>query len=242
MYKLKSGKPKKAFESDYILTGLMKCPVCGTSMVANRTKKKRKDGTYLVTRYYVCGNWRSKGTADCHSNGVRADYAEEYVLSRIKKAVFNEKILKDIVKNLNKDRKDIIKPLEKELEQITKNLKDLGNRKDRLFELYEYGKIDKQTLAQRIDNITAEIDLQSKRKMQIQKELESNDSVNIPYEVVKNTLSNFHKLLEITAPEDKKTLLQLIISKITIKDKKDVDSIELHFDENVQKYFININE
>ncbi|MBD5643895.1 hypothetical protein HYH96_08285 [Clostridium botulinum] len=34
-------------------------------------------------------------------------------------------------------------------------------------------------------------------------------------------------------------MLQLIISKITIKDNKDIDSIELHFDEKVQKYFIN---
>jgi site-specific DNA recombinase len=242
MYKMKSGKPKKAFKSNYLLTGLMKCPVCGASMVAGRTKKKRKDGSYLVTRYYVCGSWRNKGTAACHSNGVRADYAEGYVLSRIKEVVFNEKILKDIVKNLNRERKDIIIPLENEQGQLTKSLKDLEKRKNRVFELYEDGTIDKQTLAQRMKNITAEIDLQSKRRIQIQKELESNDSVKIPYDVVKNTLSNFHKLLEITAPEDKKTLLQLIISKITIKDKKDIDSIELHFDEKVQKYFINNKE
>lgn len=57
--------------------------------------------------------------------------------------------------------------------------------------------------------------------------------------MVRDTPSNFQKLLEITAPEDKKTLLQLTINKITIKNKKDLDSIELHFDEKVQKYFIN---
>lgn len=242
MYKLKSGKPKKAFESNYLLTGLMKCPICGASMVAGRTKKKRKDGTYLVTRYYVCGNWRNKGTAACHSNGVRADYAENYVLARVEEVVFNEKILKDIVKNLNKERRDVIAPLQKEKEQLTKSLKGLENKKDRIFELYEDGTIDKQTLSERIEKITAEINSQSKRRIEIEKELESNDSVNIPYEVVRNTLSNFHKLLEITAPEDKKTLLQLIISKITIKSKKDIDSIELHFNEKIQKYFINDEE
>lgn len=82
---MKCGKPKKTFESNYILTGLMKCHVCGASMVAGRTKNKRKDDTYHVTRYYVCGNWRNKETVACHSNRVRVDYAEEYVLSRIKK-------------------------------------------------------------------------------------------------------------------------------------------------------------
>ncbi|ERK28573.1 hypothetical protein CINTURNW_4204 [Clostridium intestinale URNW] len=125
---------------------------------------------------------------------------------------------------------------------MTKSLKDLENRKNRVFELYEDGTIDKQTLAQRMESITAEIDVQSKRRIRIQKELENNDSVNIPYEMVKDTLSNFNELLEITAPEDKKTLLQLIINKITIKNKKDIDSIELHFDEKVQKYFINNKE
>lgn len=241
LYKVKSGKPKKTFESNYLLTGLLKCPLCGASMVAGRTKKTKKDGSSKVTRYYVCGNWRNKGTAACHSNGVRADYAEQYVISRINNVVFNEKVLKDIVRNLNKERADVIKPLEKEQEQLTKNLKQLEIRKDRVFELYEDGLIDKQTLAQRMESITTEIDIQSKRRIQIQKELESNDSVNIPYEVVRNTLSNFNKLLETTAPEDKKTLLQLIINKITIKNKKDIENIELHFNENIQKLFIRQN-
>lgn len=39
-----------------------------------------------------------------------------------------------------------------------------------------------------------------------------------------------------------KTLLQLIINKIIIKDKKYIDSIDIHFDEKVQKYLINNNE
>lgn len=71
-------------------------------------------------------------------------------------------------------------------------------------------------IIQEMKNIIAEIELQSKSRIQIQREMESNDSLNIPYEVVKGTLSNFNKLLETTVPEEK-TLLQLIINKITIK-------------------------
>jgi site-specific DNA recombinase len=69
--------------------------------------------------------------------------------------------------------------------------------------------------------------------------LEGNNFVNIAYNVVKYTLSNFNKILEITGPEDKKDLIQLIIRKITIKDKKYIEAIEIHFDKKVQKYFIN---
>lgn len=242
MRKLKSSKPKKTFKSNYLLTGLIRCPLCGAAMVAGRTQKKRKDGTYKITRYYVCGNWRSRGTAACHANGIRADYAENYVLSKIKKVAFNERTLKNIVKNLNKDRKYVIEPLQKEKEQLINVLKELDKKKDRVFGLYEDGLVDKKTLGDRIEKITEEIKIKSQRKMDIEKELENNDSGKIPYEVVKKTLSNLYNLLEIAAPEDKKVLLQLIISQITIKDKKKIDSIELHFNEKVQKYFINNNE
>lgn len=38
--------------------------------------------------------------------GFLDDYAEEYVLSRIKEVVFNDNILKDIVNNLSRERKE----------------------------------------------------------------------------------------------------------------------------------------
>ena len=77
------------------------------------------------------------------------------------------------------------------------------------------------------------------KRIQILKELESKD---VPYELVKDTVSKFNRLLKIKDLEDKKTLFQLIIRKITIKSKNDIESIELHFDEKGQKYFINNKE
>ncbi|RMD02321.1 recombinase family protein [Clostridium autoethanogenum] len=242
LYKIKSFKPKKAFESNYLLTGLMKCPQCGASMVAGRTKNKLKSGKYRITRYYVCGNWRSKGSAACHSNGIRADYAEKYVLSRIKKVLLNEKILKDIVNNLNKKRHEIIKPLESEIGQLNSNLASMTKKKDRIFDLYTDGIINKEELSERIDKITKDIDDFSERKEKVRRELENNDSGSISYETVRNILSDFSSLLKIAAPEDQKTLLQVIIKKITIKDRKKIDGIELHFDEKIRKYFIKLRE
>lgn len=242
LYKIKSGKPKKTFESNYLLTGLMKCPQCGASMVAGRTKNKLKKGGYRITRYYVCGNWRSKGTAACHSNGIRADYAEQYVLSRIKKVLLNKRILKDIVNNLNRKRQEIIKPLEDEIKQLNFNLDNMTKKKDRIFDLYTDGIINKEVLSERIEKITKDINELSDRKERVERELENNDSGIISYEQVKSILNDFSKLLEIASPEDQKTLLQVIIKKITIKDRKKIDSIELHFDEKIRKYFIKSRE
>lgn len=242
LYKVKSGKPKKTFQSNYLLTGLMKCPQCGVSMVAGRTKNKLKKGGYRITRYYVCGNWRSKGTAACHSNGIRADYAEKYVLLRIKKVLLNEKVLKDIVKNLNRKRQEVIKPLEAEISRINSNLESMNKKKDRIFDLYTDGIISKEVLSERIEKITNDIDELSDRKDEVTRELENNDSGSISYKTVRSIFQDFNGLLEMAPPNEQKTLLQVIIKKITIKDRKKIDSIELHFDENIRKYFIKSKE
>ena len=152
--------------------------------------------------------------------------------------MFNQKVLKDIVNGINSQKNDMIVPLQKELESVTRQIKDLEFRKNRIFELYEEGTIDKQTLSNRLEKMSNEVGVLSVRKIEIEKELENNNIQDIPYEIIKDTLSNFHSLLEMADLEDKKTLLQIIISKITIKDKKDINSIELYFNENIRKYFI----
>lgn len=48
--KSKAHTPSKVFEGDYILTGLLKCPTCGASMISHRIKKR--DGSFY--RYYQC--------------------------------------------------------------------------------------------------------------------------------------------------------------------------------------------
>lgn len=104
MYSTKAGRPPRTFDGSYPLIGLLRCPICGHGMVAGRVKNTLKDGTVIVRRYYYCGAWRNKGTAVCNANGIKADYAGEYVFSRLKNIICNEVILKDIVEKLNADR------------------------------------------------------------------------------------------------------------------------------------------
>lgn len=83
LYALPGGKSPRALTSQYLLTGIMRCPQCGYGMVAHQNTKKRKDGTTVKRRYYVCGQFHTKGSAVCRSNVVNAEYAEEFVLDRL---------------------------------------------------------------------------------------------------------------------------------------------------------------
>ncbi|WP_353050264.1 recombinase family protein [Bacillus sp. ISL-47] len=145
LYSERSNKPNRIYSGSYPLTGLIKCPMCGGSMVAGRVKKKHKDGSYVIHRYYQCGAWRNKGIAACRSNSVKADAVEQFVFDKIHLSLFNENILKDLVNNINEKRNSTIKPLEDQMQQIEKEICAYDMKKSKWFELYEDSMISKPT-------------------------------------------------------------------------------------------------
>lgn len=237
LIKMKSFKPKRSFDGAYPLTGLLKCPVCGASMVAARTVNKRKSGKKYVIRYYYCGEFRSKGASVCKSNSVRADDAEEYVFERIKEVLKSDRVLKDIVRRINESKDKDIKPLQKEAKILMDKLDKLNEKHNKVFELYEDGIIDKAKLAERLKNIQEEVKRFTARKEEIDKKLKVQNVDEIPFEIVKEAMKEFNDILDNTDKEDKKTLLQMMIDKITIGDRKDVSTIKIHFNSNLLEEF-----
>ncbi|MFY9282770.1 MAG: zinc ribbon domain-containing protein [Miniphocaeibacter sp.] len=132
-------KPARIYDGKFALTGVLKCPVCGAGMVMSRTVNKLKDGTKKKIDYYVCGNWKNKGTAVCNSNGTRVDIANKYVFKKIESLLNNPRIIKDIVENINNKEELDLEPLKKRLNNIDLEIKKLNDKIDKLFNALEEG-------------------------------------------------------------------------------------------------------
>ncbi len=61
--------------SDYLLTGLMRCPACGKAMIGTRAH-----GRSRVYRYYTCFTRVRYDTGRCHASRLDADAVEEAVV------------------------------------------------------------------------------------------------------------------------------------------------------------------
>ncbi|OAK45027.1 recombinase family protein [Bacillus wiedmannii] len=242
LYAQRSHKPTRVYSGTFPLTGLLKCPACGSSMVAGRVKRRLKNGSFTIHRYYQCGAWRNKGTAACSSNGVKADLVEEFVFNKIRDSLFNEEILEDIVKNMNEKRKNVIKPLEDQLRQMNKYINELENKKNKIFELYEEGIIDKESLTSRLNIISEDIENNIKNKGLLQEKLKLNNSESIEYELVKKLMKNFNGIINNAEHERKKTILNLVIERINVNKDRQVDSIILHFDGKSRDYILGDKE
>jgi len=127
------GKPSRIYDGEFPLTGILKCPVCNSVMVIMRSSKARKDGTRHRIEYYCCGAWKNKGTAVCNSNSINVNKANDYVCGKLSELLSNDKLMKDIVVNINSTRKAMVDPSKDELEKISKELEKVEVKKKKVF-------------------------------------------------------------------------------------------------------------
>lgn len=241
LYKSKSKKPSRVFDGEYLLTGLLKCPVCGASMVAGRVKTKNKKGEVKTIRYYHCGNWKNKGTSVCRSNGIRADKAEEYVLNLINKAISNKQILEIALKKLSEKKLSTVEPLKKELNIIEDELKHLKNRYDKTFILYEDDIIDKQSLKERLKSIEQNIELHTNRKKEINEKLDISQTYDIDMETVNIIIEKFNNIIFKVDKKKQKEILHLMIDSINTNKDRKIESINIKFNDEINKSFMQVN-
>jgi DNA invertase Pin-like site-specific DNA recombinase len=79
------GKTWSGQRSRFILSGLLKCGLCGNRYqgVTRNKGKRRLDGTQVKTYYYGCGGYITKGTNVCQMNAIPKDILEDAVIKTV---------------------------------------------------------------------------------------------------------------------------------------------------------------
>ncbi|WP_332236847.1 recombinase family protein [Sporolactobacillus sp. KGMB 08714] len=237
----RSHKPNRVHGGEHLLTGLIKCPVCGASMVLGRTTNRNKDGSKRVIEYYVCGAWKNQGTSVCHSNGVRIDQADRCVMKKLAQLVNSQRLIHDIVAHLNRDSKEIWQPLKKEQKQIQDRLDKLEQRKSKDLELYEDNILNKGELAERLAQLNQERAKHQTRLDQITDSLREGSQREVTVSMIQETMKRFSEVFQQSSSrEQRKRLLELLIDKITIGEDRAIDTIRIQFNQELLQY-LNVN-
>ncbi|CAM3386254.1 MULTISPECIES: zinc ribbon domain-containing protein [Saccharibacillus] len=221
------------------MTGLIRCPECGAAMTASRTVNKMKDGTKVTRMYYSCSRFRSQGSSVCHANSVRKLEAEQAVTDRIRSVVENPSILKAIVQRVNEQRTQQSKPALTELTTVKSRIEKLEEKKRKYLELYEMDEIDRALFSERLRELNEELDVELRRRSKLEATVREDQSEPVPYEFVRSLMERFEELLQRSPFTQRKTLLHLIVKRITLDESKRVDRIELAFNKEAQKHFLN---
>lgn len=104
---------------EYLLTGIIECSQCGSTYVGHCSTHKRKDGTKVESRYYVCGG--KYRTHTCNAANIPAAEIEPFVTAQIKaylRQVDFEEEARKIAEIVNSASADLGKE-RKELAEVT---------------------------------------------------------------------------------------------------------------------------
>lgn len=234
----RSRKPNRIQSGDYPLTGIMKCPACGAGMVLGRTTNRNNDGTKRVLEYYVCGAWKNKGTAVCRSNGVRTQYADDYVLNKIAQFANNDVLIKGVVGKINEGHRTISEPLQKEYVVLKNSLGAIQSKKDKALDLYEDGILNKADLMNRLAKLDEEKRILDERIAPVEQQLGQGGKREVTFVMVEQVMKHFVDCYKKSiSGEQRKQLLHLLINKITIADDRRIESIQIQMNNEVVRHF-----
>lgn len=131
-------------DRSHLLTGLLRCPVCGGPMYTNKHAWTNKDGTYKEVYYYVCSRNRMvRGKSCTYKAMLKKTEIEPLVIASIKELVSNKTFAKEVKSRIGTqidtttiDRE--IKNYESKLREVDLNKARLENEIDTLPEDTRY--------------------------------------------------------------------------------------------------------
>lgn len=137
--------------------------------------------------------------------------------------------LKTVLRKVNEASQRECKSADKNLKCYEKELKQLENRKATLFKGFEDGIISSEEFIMRKNVLTEEEEQLRTRLAEQENILAQEHRKEIPYEVIKNILQNFGKVIMDEHIERglKKQLLHMLIEEITIDRRKEIESIHI---------------
>ena len=219
-----------SLEHEHILSGIIKCPVCGSGMYGNVNRKKHPDGGYYKDYfYYACKHRR---LVDGHKCGYRKQWSEE----KINNAV--EEVIRKLVKNpkfeeaiLNKigsriDTEEIekeIERLEKQHRQLTGAKGRLGQQMDSLDIMDKFYEKKYQDMETRLYRLYDEIEGVENSIEEVKNRLLNIRQQKISEENVYQFLLYFDKLYDKFTDLEKKEFLNSFVEQVDIYEQEQPD-------------------
>lgn len=238
IYKGKNKVPQRIHSGENVLSGLLRCPECGTPMVISRSQYRLKNGTKVYQRYYSCGTFKAKGSSVCHANSIRADEAEAYVLQRLKTVLTHPKILADIVGKANSCLSGGHKERVLEYQGLQKRSEELQRKKQKLMDVYDLEGMDRASLSQRMEVLEEELRQCFLRRKELESSLGTGAAEELTVAKVQALLEQLDQLLKKVPASEQKLLLRMAIEKVTLNAKRKIDQIVLNFGESFNHHFL----
>lgn len=202
----------------YLLSGLVKCGVCGCNMTGCSRKGgvQKKDGTYHYTNSYRCKHTRLD---KCGNSEIKQEAIEEFVLAELEKHIFNEENIPHILENLRAHYANKTKGSAVEMAHIDKMLAKCEVKKQNIVKAITNG-VDSELFKKELHEISEDIKNLTERKSKLAL---PNEMPQITEETLREAIRKFSKVVQTrNIPECKKFISDYVEEVVVYKDRVEV--------------------
>lgn len=210
-------------ENDYLVRGLGKC-FCGRSIVSSVKSGNRKYTYYSCVGKHKTGynsETREKEKV-CNSLYWNSTVVDTVVWDNVKSIIMDPKeILDEFLKKLS-DNDNFNLNLENELLILMKQKDELTIKKNKLLDLYLSESIDKSLFEERVKGINEQFYVIGSRIEGITAEQNALKLTRKELEDIEDYLKQYQVSLETLSFEDKKKIIDTLVSKITFNGNREI--------------------
>jgi len=217
---------QKSIQREYLLSGVLCCPACGSGMVPTHTKGKRKNGTFRINYYYACSRYHNKGKSVCRAHSVRADEAEKTVLEWLHQMLTNPFWIKKVAETIRQRYDSKVNPLETKQEEAQQRLAAIAKSQGELLKKYEDDYLEREAFLQQMQQLKTEKEIWQTRLEQAEVIVEGVSERSWSITEITIAFRSFKQILEQAGVEPKKQLIRMLITKVKVNETCKVAEIE----------------
>lgn len=211
----------------HMLSGIVKCPICGVGMFGNKCIKKKKDGTkYKDFYYYGCKHRQMiRGHKCTFSKQIREELLDDAVAEVIVKIVSNPKFASMMQEKIN--MKVDTSEIEKEIDNYQKELRKSHSTKFKLIEEIDNLDVDdkhykrrKQDLDDRLYRMYDKIEELESLLIDAKAKKQTIEAEKLTGDNIYKVLIYFDKLYKVMNDVERRQLITALISEIQVYEEK----------------------
>ena len=195
--------------SKFLLSGLLKCGVCGRPY----SGQGAKSGQY---GYYICGTLFREGAGTCSARYLNASRVEEFVVQKIRERILTEETIVELVTLVAEEIDAMAGELSGRLEVIEAELGDVRKRLERLYEALETSELTLEVLSPRIFSLRHREEQLEAAREDAATQLEQR-RVELPTtEEIKGYVADFREFLQEGTFPERKALIRNFVESIEV--------------------------
>lgn len=215
-----AGTFSQNFAGGHLLTGMVRCGLCGGRYFVKSWKRTLKDGTVRRYAYYACytetgQNKKMAKKGKCENIKIPVSDLEIAVIGEVQKLALNTDLVRE------KSFPGGLEENEKDTAALQERLAELSRQEEKLIDLYQIGAIDIEAVRKRADALKAE-------REKVQEAIDSGQKVaaaSMTSDEAIKKLADFETIFREGSPEEKHSFIRSLIDEIVIFP----DRIEIHW-------------